>query len=87
MLSGIYKRHLTDSAMDKFVVDTYKVQSLKRRLMQHYGEKAQLHQQQERNKSDLIFLSSTNLSNIIHLVADRKEGTKDARNAPAVAVR
>ena len=73
--------------MEKFVVDTYKVQSLKRRLMQHYGEKAHLHQQHEKNKSDLICRSSTNLSDIIHLVAELNEGTKDSRNAPAVAVK
>ena len=48
-LLGMYKRHLADSGMEKAVVDTYKVQNLKRRLTQHYGEKIQLHQQYEKS--------------------------------------
>ena len=48
-LSSMYKRHLADSGMEKAVVDTYKVQNLKRRLIQHYGEKIQLRQQYEKS--------------------------------------
>ena len=59
-LSGMYKRHLTDSGVEKAVVDTYEVQTLKRRLIQHYGKKIQFHQQYERNKSELVCSPSVN---------------------------
>ena len=84
-LSGMYTRHFTDSGMEKAVGDTYKVQNLKRRLIQHYGAKIQFHQQYERNKSELVCSSSQNLAEIINLVAELTEATKDSRNAPAVA--
>ena len=38
-LSSTYKHHLTDSGMEKVLVDTYKVQTLKTNLIQHYGKK------------------------------------------------
>ena len=63
-LSGMYKRHLTDSGMEKAVVDTYK------RFIQHYGKKIQFHQQYERNKSELVCSPSLNLAELINLVAD-----------------
>ena len=85
MLSGMYKCHLTDSGMEKAVVDTYKVQSLKRRLIQHYGGKIQFYQQYERNKSELVCSSSLNLSEIISFVAELTKATKDSRNALAAA--
>ena len=69
-LSSMYKRHLADSGMEKAVVDTYKVQNLKRRFIQHYGEKIQFHQQYERNKSEIVCSSSLNLAEIINLVAE-----------------
>ena len=81
----MYKRHLTDSGMEKAVADMYKVQNLKRKLIQHYGEKIQFHQQYERNRSELVCSSSLNLAEIINLVAELTEATKDSRNAPAVA--
>ena len=67
----MYKRHLTDSGMEKAVADMYKVQNLKRKLIQYYGEKIQFHQQYERNKSELVCSSSLNLADII------KVGTHD----------
>ena len=67
-LSGMYKRHLTDSGVEKAVVDTYEVQTLKRRLIQHYGKKIQFHQQYERNRSELVCSPSLNLAEIINLV-------------------
>lgn len=81
----MYKRHLTDSGMEKAVADMYKVQNLKRKLIQHCGEKIQFHQQYERNKSELVCSSSLNLAEIINLVAELTEAAKDSRNAPAVA--
>lgn len=53
MLSGMYKHHLTDSGMEKAVVDTNKFQNLNRRLIQHCLKRIQFHQQHERNKSEL----------------------------------
>ena len=35
VLSGMYKRHLTDSGMEKDVVGAYKVQNVKSTLIQH----------------------------------------------------
>ena len=84
-LSGMYKLHLTDPGMEKAVVDMYKVQSLKRRLIQHYGRKLQFHQQYERNKSELVCSSSLNLSEIISFVAELTKATKDCQNALAAA--
>jgi len=63
MLSGMYKCHLTDSGMKKAVVDTYKVQNLKRRLIQQYIEKIQFRPQYERNKSELVCSSMPYASN------------------------
>ena len=83
--SGMYKRNLADSGMVKAVVDTYKVQNLRRRLIQHYGEKIQFHQQYERSKFEIVCSSSLNLAEIINLVAELTEATKDSRNAPAAA--
>ena len=83
-LSGMYRRHLTDAGMEKAVVDTYKVQNLKRRLIQHYGEKIQFYQQHERNKSELVCSSSLNLAEIINLVAELTELTKESLTIPAV---
>ena len=74
----MYKRHLTDSGMEKAVTDMYKVQNLKRKLIQHYGEKIKFHQQYERNKSELVCSSSLNLAEIINLVAELTEATKDS---------
>ena len=50
-----------------------------------YTTAKRLHQQHERNKSELVFSSSLNLAEIISLVAKLTEATKDSRNAPAVA--
>ena len=61
-MSGMYKCHLTDSGMEKVVV--------KRRLIVHFGQKMQFHQQHGRNKSELISSPSLNLAEIINLVPE-----------------
>ena len=69
-MSGMYKCHLTDSGMEKVMVDTSKVQNVKRRLILHFGQKIQFHQQHGRNKSELISSPSLNLAEIINLVPE-----------------
>ena len=72
-LSGRIKRLLTNSGMEKAVVDNYKVQNLKRRLIQHHGKKIPFPHQYERNRSDLVCSPLLNLAEIINLVAEPKQ--------------
>lgn len=81
-LLSMYKHHLADSGIDKAAVDMYKVKNLKRRLIHKYGEKIAFHPQYERNKAELVCSSSLNLGEVINLVEELKEMTKDSRNAP-----
>jgi len=71
-LLNMYKVNLTDAGLDKDTADSYKVQNLKKRLVNKYGATIAFHSQVERNKSELVCSATLNLGEIINLVAEVK---------------